>query len=130
MIDESAPGGASLQDFLAGRIDPALFGHREHVRMAFELLERADFIDAVAGYAGALRRILERAGRPGSFSPTVTVAYLSLIAERMGMRPGASFEELIAAHPELLRRDLLLEWYTPEQLCSPLARRAFLMPAP
>jgi hypothetical protein len=31
----------ALAAFLAGQIDPAAFGHAEHVRMAFALLERS-----------------------------------------------------------------------------------------
>ena len=34
---------ADLARFVRGETDPATFTHREHVRMAFELLRRCDF---------------------------------------------------------------------------------------
>jgi hypothetical protein len=34
-----------LERFVRGEVDPAAFPHREHVRMAFEMLRRHDFAE-------------------------------------------------------------------------------------
>src|SRR5579872_816066 len=92
-----------LGRFVRGETDPAQFPHREHVRMAFELLRRHDFAETVLHYSRALRAILERAGRPAAFNQTVTIAFLSLIAERMEGGAG-DFAAFIRQHPELLEK--------------------------
>jgi len=123
------PAATSLEAFLAGEIDPRRFDHREHVRMAYELLRRHEFFAALERYVQGLRRLLERIDRPEVFHATVTLGYLSLIAERLATGPSGSFEEFLARHPELLQAPLL-QWYAPERLHSEAARRLFVMPVP
>ena len=73
---------AVLADFEAGRIDPARFPHREHVRVSYELLERHSFPEALLHLARGLRRLAAKAGRPEVYHETITAAFLALIAER------------------------------------------------
>lgn len=119
---------ASLERFLAATIDLPAFTHQEHVRMAFELLRRHDFPQAACLYSGALKRLTLRAGRPEVFHQTVTIAFLSLIAEAMAPDAHASFPDWLRAHPELLDRSVLTRWYRPGRLASPLARATFVLP--
>jgi hypothetical protein len=59
----------------------------------------------------------------------VTIAFLSLIAERLEGAAGcADFAAFLAAHPQLLDKGALLRWYSPERLASDPARRTFLLP--
>jgi hypothetical protein len=51
--------------------------------MAHERLRRYDFPEAVLHYSRALQALTARAGAPGKFHQTITVAFLSLIAERL-----------------------------------------------
>jgi len=76
---------ADLAAFLRGEIESGAFPHREHVRMGFELLRRHDFSETAHHYSRALRTMAARAGRPEAFHQTVTIAFLSLIAERMAL---------------------------------------------
>jgi hypothetical protein len=118
-----------LERFVRGEVDPAQFPHREHVRMAFEMLRRHDFAEAVLHYSRALRALTLRAGKPAAFHQTVTIAFLSLIAERMEDGAG-DFAEFARAHPDLLDKSALARWYRPERLASEAARRTFLLPEP
>jgi hypothetical protein len=121
----------TLERFVRGEVDPAHFPHREHVRMAFEMLRRHDFAESVLGYSRALRAILARIGKPEAFHQTVTVAFLALVAERMD-RCGeeADFGALVSRFPELLDKSVLRRWYAPERLASEAARRSFVLPEP
>jgi hypothetical protein len=119
-----------LARFLQGEVDARHFPHREHLRMAFEMLRRHDFAESVYLYSQALRLLTARAGRPEAFNQTVTVAFLSLVAERMQGSDPQDFAALEHAHPELLDRDLLRRWYRPERLAQGAARRSFLLPEP
>lgn len=119
-----------LLRFVRGEIPAAAFPHREHVRMAFEMLKRHDFPETVLHYSRALRMMAERAGKPQAFHQTVTIAFLSLIAERMEAARGADFTGFARANPELLEKSVLSRWYRPERLASEVARRTFLLPDP
>jgi hypothetical protein len=119
-----------LTRFLRGELDPHRFTHREHVRMAFELLLRYDFAESLLHCSQALRAMLAAAGRPEAFNLTVTVAFLSLIAERMERGDAGDFEAFARANPDLLGKSILARWYRPQRLASAAARRTFLMPDP
>ena len=119
-----------LGRFVRGDIDPAQFPHREHVRMAFEMLKRHDFPETVLHYSRALRAMAERVGRPQAFHQTITIAFLSLIAERMERDGAADFVAFAQANPDLLEKSVLGRWYRPERLASEIARRTFVLPEP
>jgi hypothetical protein len=118
-----------LGRFVRGEIDAAQFPHREHVRMAFEMLRRHDFAETVLHYSRALRALTARGGRPDAFHQTVTIAFLSLIAERMQGEAG-DFAAFARQHPELLEKSVLSRWYGAERLATAAARRIFLLPEP
>jgi hypothetical protein len=122
---------AELERFVRGEVDPRNFPHREHVRMAFEMLRRHDFAETVWHFSRTLRAMAAKAGKPQAFNQTVTIAFLSLIAERMQESGGAAdFDALVRAHPELLDKAALTRWYRPERLASDAARHTFLLPEP
>jgi len=117
-----------LARFLRVEIDPATFPHREHVRIGFEMLKRHDFPETALSFSRTLRAMAEKAGRPEAFHQTVTIAFLSLIAERMESGGAADFAAFAQANPDLLEKSALERWYRPERLASAVARRTFLLP--
>jgi hypothetical protein len=119
-----------LTRFLRGELDPDGFTHCEHVRMAFELLRRHDFAESLLHCSRVLRIMLAKAGRPEAFNLTVTVAFLSLISERMARADASDFAAFARGNPDLLGKSILARWYRPQRLASETARRTFLMPDP
>ncbi len=119
-----------LERFLRGDVPAAELPHREHVRMAFEILRRHDFLESAQRYSGALRVIADRAGHPQAFSLTITLAFLALIGERMADGEDVEFAGFASRNPDLFDKGLLGRWYPPERLTSPLARGTFLLPHP
>jgi len=126
------PDHAGLGRFVRGEIPAAQFPHREHVRMAYEMLRRHDFAETVLHYSRALRAMTARAGKPEAFHQTVTIAFLSVIAERMESRrvdgDADDFAGFTRANPDLFGKSVLSRWYGPERLASAAARRTFLLP--
>ena len=120
---------ADLACFLRGELEPATFTHREHVRMAFEMLRRYDFPEAALYYSRALQSLTARAGVPGKFHQTITVAFLSLLAERLFEHGSGTFEAFAQAHPDLFDRSVLERLYSPERIASAAARTIFLLPS-
>ena len=119
-----------LERFMRGELDAASFPHREHVRMAFEMLRRYDFAESVLHFSRSSRAMAERAGKPEAFHQTVTIAFLSLIAERAEGSMCQDFAAFEHANPDLLEKGVLTRWYRPERLSSERARRTFLLPEP
>ena len=119
-----------LERFVRGEIDTSAFPHREHVRMAFEMLRRHDFAESVWHFSRTLRAMAAKAGKPQAFNQTVTLAFLSLIAERMERDGAPDFAAFVRAHPEMLDKSALSRWYRPDQLSTEIARRTFVLPEP
>ena len=124
------PDCPELERFVRGEIDAAAFPHSEHVRMAFEMLRRHDFAESVLHFSRALRIMASRAGKPQAFNQTITIAFLSLIAERMERGEWEDFAALARDNADLFEKRLLARWYRPERLASESARRTFLLPDP
>ena len=103
------------------------FGHKEHVRAARELLLKYSFLEATARYAAVIQEMAAAAGAAEKFNVTVTVAFMSLIAEKLEEEDTESFETFYASHPEL-RRGTLDPWYSANRRTCELSRRVFLMP--
>ena len=76
---------ALLQAFEAGEIDPAAFGHRDHLRVGWAMLgpERAPFHEAYVRYRQGLVQLTRAAGVPEKFSETQTLGWLALIHEAL-----------------------------------------------
>jgi hypothetical protein len=119
-----------LGRFVRGEIAAASFPHREHVRIAFEMLRRHDFAETVLLFSRALLTMAQRAGKPQAFHQTLTIAFLSLIAERLEGGDWDDFAAFAHDNPDLLDKGTITRWYRPERLASERARRTFLLPEP
>lgn len=117
-----------LEEFEAGGIDPALFRHREHVRVGYELLERLPFPEALLHLARGLRRLAAKAGKPEIYHETITAGFLALIAERRLRHSYANWEDFATQNADLFRKQLLEEIYEPAVLQSGVARQTFVLP--
>jgi hypothetical protein len=117
-----------FERFETHAIDPGSFGHREHVVCAYEMLRTHPFLEAVNRYAKAIESIANSAGAPDKFHLTVTLAFLSIIAERIHASESGDAAAFLEANPDLLSPDLLHDWYPKARLESELARTVFLLP--
>ena len=114
--------------FEMGNIAPADFDHLAHLRAAFCLLRRRPFLEACVAMRDGLQGIARRAGRPGLYHETITVAFMSIVAQRLAGRSDLEWDGFIADHPELLDRSLLARWYDRDTLESAQARAQFVLP--
>ena len=120
---------ASLTDqFESHELDAKEFGHMEHVQVAYEMLHRYDFLDAATRYSGAIKALATRAGAPEKFNVTITLAFLSLIAERANETGHPDINQFLALNEDLKSGSVLKNWYTSEALQSDFARTHFLLP--
>lgn len=117
------------RQFVDGTLAPGTFGHREHLLVAYEILSDAEFLDACVQYTRGVKSLAARAGAPGKFNMTLTIAFLSLIAERMFARHHADAEAFLEDHPELTDPGVLAQWYPSDVLSSEAARHILILPA-
>jgi hypothetical protein len=117
-----------LKAFLDKTLDNRAFSHRDHVRVAFALLREKDFADAAAMFCASLKEIARRAGRPDAFHMTMTLGFLSLIAERCAAGRYADFAQFEAENSDLLVKSAIETWYAPARLQSDIARKTFVLP--
>ena len=116
-----------LVAFLHGEIDARSFRHADHVRMAFEVLQRHPFLEAALAVESALKAMADRAGAPGAYHQTVTLAFLALIAERRAAQAAADYATFAAANPDLFDKNVLRRWYG-DKLGQAIARQTFVLP--
>jgi hypothetical protein len=116
------------RQFERHEVDASSFGHVEHVQVAYEMLQRHSFLDASTRYAEAINSIAIKAGAPEKFNVTITLAFMSLIAERLHQSKHANFEQFLELNEDLKSSRVLNRWYTKEQLKSDFARNHFLLP--
>ncbi len=117
-----------IQAFEARTLEPSAFHHKDHVIVAYALLSKSCFMDAATVYARSIDTMAIKAGAPEKFNLTITLAFMSMIAERMAGADYREFEDFISRNPDLLSRDILKTWYSPARMHSDLARAMFLMP--
>jgi len=114
--------------FEACRRPNELFHHRDHLRLAWIHLQRYGARDAPARTGESIRRYAAHHGKAEKYHETVTIAWLWLLAQASECSGAASFAELLAACPELLDKNTLHRYYSPELLASETARTQFVPP--
>ncbi len=126
----ATPSAELARAFEAGELAPEAFKHADHIAVAYEMLSAYEFLDACSRYASSIKALAARAGAPEKYNATITLAFLSLIAERITLGRHTSFEEFISQNGDLTSRDVLMQWYSPKRLTCDTARTVFLLPDP
>lgn len=120
---------AELTDQLeALTLDVREFSHRHHVGVAYVLLSRYSFTDALAKFSAAIHTLATQAGAGDKYNTTITVAFFSVLAERIRTTPRRNVNDFLAKNDDLLDSAIIYQWYSPERLGSAAARTSFLMP--
>jgi hypothetical protein len=120
---------ALIEGFEGARLES--FHHADHVRVTWIYLRRLGLHGALAAVSEGLERLASAHGQAAKYHATVSWLYVFVIRERMakaGERAG--WEDFAADNPDLMRDwgAFVQEFYSPERLRSPLARREFVLP--
>jgi len=127
-------GSAELtdRDFVAAFEDctlrPEHFHHADHVRLAWLYLTWHDYEAAEERFRQGLIKLAAHFGVPEKFHLTMTLGWLRAVQVRIVPDGESSFAAWIVGHPELLDRELLLNYYSKDRLTSPEARAGWLEP--
>jgi len=121
---------AELATLIDGKLDPKKFPHSEHLRFAYEMLSRHSFAETVSLFSAGLKKLAAKSGRPELYHDTVTIAFLSLVAERRAQSQARDWTTFVAKNSDLLEKSCLERWYERKRLTSDLARQNFVLPLP
>jgi hypothetical protein len=116
-----------LLAFESATLAPESFDHRAHLRAACLYLSAKPFLEACIAMRDGLRCFAASVGKAGLYHETITIAFMSIVAETMGRSKGLDWQGLLERHPELSDRNLLTRYYTPERLSCAAARATFLL---
>jgi hypothetical protein len=100
------------------------FHHRDHLRLAWIYLRRYGREEAAVRIAATIQRFATHHGQPDRYHETMTQAWLRLVAST----GESSFDEALAARPELLDVNCLRAYYSAELLESKEAKARFMDP--
>lgn len=123
----------SDDDFIAtferGGFDRSSFPHRAHLRMAWLYVRHLGLARAIDKATAGIRALAEQHGHAGLYHDTVTRAWVYLVAAATGECPEvADFDQFLRRQPELLDKNCLRHYYSPDRLSSPQARTGWLSP--
>lgn len=128
---------ALLQEFEEGTLSFELYRqHGYHVRIAFLLLQRDGFEQALSNMRRCIQVMNERNAVPEGprtgYNETTTHALLWLIHAIMKNQgaafPVANSEAFFDTHPQLHSKHILRFFYSPERRLDPRAKTEFLEP--
>jgi hypothetical protein len=104
------------------------FDHAAHVRAAYWYLRRYPFPDAAARMCATLRNYTRALGRAARYHETITIGFMAVILDHLRRRgDGGGWAGFRAENPQLLRKDLLLDYYPKAVLASAEARERFIL---
>lgn len=116
--------------FERGELDPALFTHEAHLRMAWIYLKRSGVSVAAAKMAKDLYRYVSEVGAPSKYNHTITIAATKIVDHFMQRTSADGFQEFLLKNPRLKNqfRELLKSHYSFDLFNSPAAKATFIEP--
>ncbi|UUO07581.1 aminoacyl-tRNA hydrolase [Blastopirellula sp. J2-11] len=134
--DESPQSGrldddaALLARFEEQAIPRDQWTHRRHFQIAYLYLTQRPFDEALEKIRRGIQALNQRNGvvdAPDSgYHETMTVAYAQLIFQRLAVDSYADSTDFCHRNPDLLKKGVLLHYYSTDVLKSPESRRTFV----
>jgi hypothetical protein len=101
------------------------FGHRQHINLAWDAVQRYGMPDAIDKVCGRLQQLAAYQRAPQKYHHTVSRAWVELVAHHASAAP---FDKFIADYPALLDKRLLARHYRSTTLASEEARVGWVAP--
>jgi hypothetical protein len=117
-----------LAAFEAGRIANQDFHHRDHLKVAWIQVHRVGSDRAADTVAGTIREFATRHGHAERYHETMTRFWVRVVGMGVSRHPTLAFDDLIAAEPHLLDKNLPYHHWSRELMGSNEARRDWVEP--
>jgi hypothetical protein len=117
-----------LAAFEAGKIANQDFHHRDHLRLAWIQIRRLGLDPASDAVTGAIRQFAARHGHGDRYHETMTRFWVRVVGMGIARHPTLAFDDLVAAEPHLLDKNLPYRHWSRERMDSAEARRQWMEP--
>ncbi|MCA9032571.1 MAG: hypothetical protein KDA66_17270 [Planctomycetaceae bacterium] len=118
--------------FQSASISEEQWTHRAHVRVGYLFVSRYRFTEALTRMRDGIQALNQALGTPEAidrgYHETITRAFLHLIAAAKANWTGESSSEFCDAHPELMTKRVLLDYYSRDYMMSAEAKAEFVTP--
>jgi hypothetical protein len=114
--------------FEAGQIANRDFHHRDHLRLAWVQIRRLGLERASNTVAGAIQQFAAHHGHDNRYHETMTRFWVRVVSLGINRHPALPFDELLAAEPHLLDKNLPYLHWSRERMGSDEARRQWVEP--
>jgi hypothetical protein len=133
-MDSNPPPGVTAADeqflatFEAGQIGNQDFHHRDHLRLAWIEIRHLGLLHASDAVTAAIRRFAAYRGHDDRYHETMTRFWLRAVGLGINSHPTLAFEDLLAAEPHLLDKNLPYRHWSRERMASDEARGQWVEP--
>jgi hypothetical protein len=133
-MDSDHGSGVTAEDerflaaFEAGQIANQSFHHRDHLRLAWVQIRRLGLEGASDTVAGAIRQFAAPHGHADRYHDTMTRFWVRVVGMGINRHPRLPFDDLLAAEPHLLDKNLPYLHWSRERMGSEEARRRWVEP--
>ena len=117
-----------LAAFEAGQIANQNFHHRDHLRLAWIQVRRLGLERALESVAMAIRQFAAHHGYADRYHDTMTRFWVRVVGMGINRHPTLPFDDLLAAEPHLLDKNLPFLHWSRERMRSDEARRRWVEP--
>jgi hypothetical protein len=130
--EQQPPVSSADEEFLgafeAGRIANQDFHHRDHLRLAWIQVHRLGLERASDTVAGGIRQFASHHGHGERYHETMTRFWVRVIGMGIDRHPTLAFDDLLAAEPHLLDKNLPYRHWSRERMLSDAARQQWVEP--
>ncbi len=116
--------------FRNGSLDPVLFTHEAHLRLAWIHIRKYGLDKAIDNVTTQIKSYVAKLGASDKYNDTVTVAAVYAVQHFISKKESDQFEDFIKNHPVLINdfRSLLMSHYKTDIFKSAEAKKKFLKP--
>lgn len=118
------------EQFATGSLNPALFSHEAHLRLAWIHISKYGEATAIENVREQLQNFVRLVGAVDKYNDTLTVAAIKAVHHFMQQAPLPTFQEFITAYPRLKTnfKGIIQQHYGFDIFNSAAAKAAYLEP--
>ena len=124
----TAADEAFVAAFHAHQLSNEGFHHRDHLRLAWVQIRRLGLEQAAEVVTNGIRRFASHHGSAERYNDTMTRFWLRVVAIGIRRHPEVTFDELLAAEPNLLDKNLPFKHWSRERMNRDDAKQRWIEP--
>ncbi len=119
-----------LEKFISGSLNPGLFSHEAHIRLAYIFISRIGEERAIDETCSAIKGYVDHLKIEGKYHETITVVAVKLVAKAMRDQSYDDIRAFLDSNPDLINRfkEIVQSHYSFDVFNDSSARAQFVEP--